>query len=260
MRAACLITGELRGSDAHHTELIGRLMGAELFVATYPSFCTQAARFTSHYLLVDTVPHLIPRSGANQWLLLQECCRHFAAELRRFDVIVRVRTDLRITEPIIDKVAATATGLHLLSDNFFFAPATQFLAVCSDVYDAFCRRGYYRAHAERRLLLPNWHHLARSRFVHGRNTYPTRWYYLMYPKRYFASTQRHDCAAMMAVLRGALDEIVAVPSRYEDFQDLARLDLRPAGSFDSETAFLHHCLLYSPVLPTGLEDTVLLYG
>ena len=78
-------------------------------------------------------------NGAKQWVLLQLGVRKFReAWLRDYHTVVRMRTDMLYLDGFkVAEVAPLPETMHMISDNYFYATARHFVAVCDGIYDRF---------------------------------------------------------------------------------------------------------------------------
>ena len=279
-RVAVIVTGQLRGTVRALEEFRNKLraLDVDIFVSSYSAYAHQAKVLgvpKERQVLVDDAHNgRIPVNGAKQWVLLQLGVRKFReAWLKDYDVVARMRTDMLYLEGFeVAAVGPRPDTVHMLSDNYFYASARHFVAVCDSIYDRYVDSGYWRSVETGRVLVPHWRNLAASTFVRnsrsmGLITHPTRWYLLFYPRELFGGCTPGSYASMREVLDAKLDTLCLRHSGAATGGAVAASEctrLPPKGmkmvesGFDSEASFLHHCLENGRVDRTGAEYTCML--
>ena len=141
---ALILTGELRFKDrAHFEHFKSFFAGYDIFISTYEDYDKLCAELTNTYLLHprdvegESDPGGIHAKGTVlQWFHLDKILKTYESQLLKYDVLVKVRSDLLLTEkswedPLHDVDKET---MYMKTDYLFYARSAHFIKTLKDFY------------------------------------------------------------------------------------------------------------------------------
>ena len=146
MTQAIIVIGELRFRDRSHFERFkGFFADYDIFISTYTDYEKLCTELTSTYLLHsrDVEKHVCPnmrgvasKGALLEWFHLDQILKTYEAQLLKYDVLVKVRSDLALTENSWeDSLSKVDKGTMYMKTNFlFYARSDHFIKALKDSY------------------------------------------------------------------------------------------------------------------------------
>uniref|UniRef100_A0A7S3Z9C6 Nucleotide-diphospho-sugar transferase domain-containing protein n=1 Tax=Lotharella globosa TaxID=91324 RepID=A0A7S3Z9C6_9EUKA len=135
---AVLLTGEIRYGKSQ--EWVDMMRNFDVYISTYKDYRTNALLVTDEdkVLLWSRESVKCDKHVINQWWHLDQILVKFRSSLEKYDVIVKLRSDLLFHEPLTHAHFANASAGHfqLSSDHSFYAESSTFLYVMGSFYSS----------------------------------------------------------------------------------------------------------------------------